>query len=155
MASTLVGRSGSGSVLFVVARTPGLGFERRLPALSRFFRVMVLRVIGLHLQIGFCRLFWIPDYARAQSHMSPSLVGHMFSTGSIAGFLALGILADILGRKPTTWLYYLGAPVFSLSLFLVVRERHVLLFMSAAGLIVTACRTRDERDAAANLILAE
>src|SRR5215472_12714907 len=57
----------------------------------------------------------------------------MFSTGSIAGFLALGILADILGRKPTTWLYYLGALAFSLCLFLVVRERYVLLFMSAAG----------------------
>jgi MFS family permease len=51
----------------------------------------------------------------------------------LAGFLTLGILADILGRKPTTWLYYLGALVFSLCLFLVVREPHVLLFMIAAG----------------------
>lgn len=58
MASTLVGRSGlSGSVLFVVARAPGLGFGAGFLRLADFFRVMVLRVMGLHLQIGFCGLF--------------------------------------------------------------------------------------------------
>ena len=57
----------------------------------------------------------------------------MFSVGSIAGFLALGLLADILGRKPTTWLYYLGALLFSLCLFLLVRDRHTLLVMSVAN----------------------
>jgi MFS family permease len=102
------------------------------PELRR--RVGVLLVMSITTVVGWWSAStWIPDYARAQSHLSPSLVGLMFSTGSIAGFLTLGILADILGRKPTTWLYYLGALVFSLCLFLVVRERHVLLFMSAAG----------------------
>jgi MFS family permease len=57
----------------------------------------------------------------------------MFSVGSIAGFLALGFLADILGRKPTIWLYYLGAVVFSLCYFLLVRERSGYLAAAAAS----------------------
>jgi len=83
---------------------------------------------------------WIPQYAaqlqvngRHQLPLSSSLVGLMFSVGSIAGFLALGFLADILGRKTTTWLFYLGALLFSLCLFLLVRDRHTLLVMSAAN----------------------
>ena len=83
---------------------------------------------------------WIPQYAAQlpanaghQFPLSPSIVGLMFSVGSIAGFLALGLLADILGRKPTTWLYYLGALLFSLCLFLLVRDRHTLLVMSVAN----------------------
>ena len=45
----------------------------------------------------------------------------------------LGLSADILGRKPTTWLYYLGALVLSLCFFLLVRDRHALLVMAAAN----------------------
>jgi hypothetical protein len=59
---------------------------------------------------------WLPQYAAQlptsvghQVPLSPSLVGLVFSLGSIAGFLGLGFSADIIGRKPTTWLYYLGA----------------------------------------------
>jgi len=83
---------------------------------------------------------WIPQYAAQlpanaghQYPISVSLVGLMFSLGSIAGFLALGLLADILGRKPTTWLYYLGALLLSLCLFLFVRDRNTLLVMAAAN----------------------
>jgi len=57
----------------------------------------------------------------------------VFSLGSIAGFLVLGISADVLGRKPTTWLYYLGALLVSLCLFSLVRDRYALLAMSAAS----------------------
>jgi hypothetical protein len=41
--------------------------------------------------------------------------------------------ADILDRKPTTWLYYLGALLISLCLFLLVRDHHTFLAMSAAS----------------------
>jgi MFS family permease len=83
---------------------------------------------------------WIPEYAThvrtnagTQFQLSSSTVGLMFSVGSIAGFLALGFLADILGRKPIIWLYYLGALVFSLWYFLLVHERNGLLMMAAAN----------------------
>jgi len=83
---------------------------------------------------------WLPQYAAelptGAAHeiaLSPSLVGLVFSLGSIAGFLGLGFSADIIGRKPTTWLYYLGALLLSLGLFLVVRDHRTFLAMSAAS----------------------
>jgi MFS family permease len=77
---------------------------------------------------------WIPEYAaHLSTGLSPSVVGLMFSAGAIAGFLVLGLLADILGRKPTIWLYYLGALVLSLCFFLLIRDRHALLAMAAAN----------------------
>jgi MFS family permease len=57
----------------------------------------------------------------------------MFSAGSIAGYLVLGLLADILGRKPTTWLYYLGALVVSLCFFLLISDSRALLLMAATN----------------------
>jgi len=57
----------------------------------------------------------------------------MFSIGAITGYLALGFLADILGRKPTTWLYYLGALGFSLCFFLLLRDRALLAMITANG----------------------
>jgi MFS family permease len=57
----------------------------------------------------------------------------MFSVGSIAGYLSFGLLADILGRKLTTRLFYLGALLVSLCLFLLVRDGDTLLVMSAAN----------------------
>ena len=47
--------------------------------------------------------------------------------------MKLGLLADILGRKPTTRLFYLGALLVSLCLFLLVRDGDTLLVMSEAN----------------------
>jgi MFS family permease len=83
---------------------------------------------------------WIPQYAAQlstnagqQSQLSSSMAGLMFSVGSVVGYLTLGLLADILGRKPTTWLYYLGALVFSLCLFLLIRDRALAVMVVANG----------------------
>ena len=83
---------------------------------------------------------WIPEFAtqlgdRAGRSMqlSSSAVGLMFSLGSVAGFLALGFFADIAGRKPTIWLYYLGALIFSVSYFLFARQRIALLVLAGAN----------------------
>ena len=83
---------------------------------------------------------WIPAFATelsnhslSQMQLSSSMVGLMFGVGSIAGFLALGFLADTLGRKPTIWLYYLGALGFSLCYFLLTRERNAILVMAGAN----------------------
>lgn len=83
---------------------------------------------------------WIPQYAAQlptnaghQSQLWSSLAGLMFSVGSVAGYLVLGLLADILGRKPTTWLFYLGALVLSLCFFLLVRDGALLVMAAANG----------------------
>ena len=50
-----------------------------------------------------------------------------------SGYLVFGLLADIWGRKPTIWVYYLGALGLSLSLFLLVRDPRQLLFVAAVN----------------------
>jgi MFS family permease len=56
----------------------------------------------------------------------------MFNVGSIAGHLVFGLAADRLGRKPTIWMYYLGALGLSLWLFLRIHGWYALLTASAA-----------------------
>jgi MFS family permease len=77
---------------------------------------------------------WIPEYAGQLSNkLSSSLTGLLFSVGSIAGFLIMGLLADLIGRKPVIWLFYLGALVCSLCFFLVATDWRALLIMAAAN----------------------
>lgn len=79
-------------------------------------------------------LTWIPEYAAQQpTNVSSSLTGFIFSAGSIAGFLAMGLLADFVGRKSAIWLYYFGALVVSLCFFRLVTDRGALLIMAAAS----------------------
>jgi len=109
------------------------------PELRR--RVGLLLLMSLSSVVGWWSVStWIPQYAAQlatnagqQSQHWASLVVLMFSAGAIAGYLVLGLLADILGRKLTTWLYYLGALGLSLCFFLLVNERHALLVMAAAN----------------------
>lgn len=54
----------------------------------------------------------------------------MFGLGSVAGFLALGFFADIVGRKPTIWIYYLGSLTFTLSHFRFIRQRNATFVMA-------------------------
>ncbi|MGA8306812.1 MAG: MFS transporter [Candidatus Acidiferrales bacterium] len=77
---------------------------------------------------------WIPQYAaQLSTKLSSSLTGLLFSVGSIAGFLVMGLLADLLGRKPVIWLFYLGALLFSLCFFLLVTDQRALLIMAATN----------------------
>jgi MFS family permease len=109
------------------------------PALRR--RIGILLVMSITTVVGWWSAStWIPEYAThmrahagARLQVSSSLVGLMFSIGSVAGFLVLGLLADKLGRKPTIWLYYLGALLFSLCYFLIVRERNGFLSVAAVS----------------------
>ena len=104
-------------------------------------QVGILLVMSITTVVGWWSAStWIPEYAAhvrtlggSQLQISSSMVGLMFSIGSVAGLLALGLLADSLGRKATIWLYYLGALLFSLCYFLLVRERGALLTMAAAN----------------------
>ncbi len=56
-----------------------------------------------------------------------------FVVGSIAGYLAFGVLADRYGRKPSTGLYFLGALGVSWWFFLGVRGWYPLLAGAAAN----------------------
>jgi MFS family permease len=83
---------------------------------------------------------WIPQFATeltaypgSPTQLSSSSVGLIFGAGSVMGFLALGWLADLVGRKPTICLYYFGALVLSLSYFLFTRQRIALLVMAGAN----------------------
>ena len=109
------------------------------PALRR--RVGLLLLMSISSVVGWWSVStWVPQYAAQlatnagqQSKHWASLAALMFSAGAIAGYLVLGLLADILGRKPTIWLYYLGALGLSLCFFLLVSDRHALLVMAAAN----------------------
>src|SRR5215472_7009049 len=108
------------------------------PELRR--RVGLLLLMSITTVVGWWSVStWIPQYAAqlsaiaGQSQFSSSMAGLIFSIGSVAGYLALGLLADILGRKPTAWLYYLGALVFSLCLFLLVSGRALFVMAAASG----------------------
>jgi MFS family permease len=115
--------------------------------LAQFTVIRILSDIELRRRVGLLLLMaistvvpwwsastWIPEYAaQLSTKLSSSLTGLMFSAGSIAGFLAMGLLADILGRKPTIWLFYLGALLLSLCFFLLVTDRRALLIMAAAN----------------------
>jgi len=104
-------------------------------------RVGVLLLMSVTTVVGWWSAStWIPQFASqttfhsgSQPGLPSSMIGLMFGLGSVAGFLALGFLADAIGRKPTIWLYYLGALVVSLYYFLFVRERHALLAMAGVN----------------------
>jgi MFS family permease len=121
--------------------------------LAQFTMTHVLSDSQLRRRVGFLLLMslssavgawsvstWIPQYAaelatnagQPSQHWA-SLAAVMFSAGGIAGYLVLGWLADTFGRKPTTWLYYLGALGLSLYFFLLVHDMRALLPMAAAN----------------------
>jgi MFS family permease len=109
------------------------------PELRR--RVSLLLLMSIATVVGWWSAStWIPQFAaeltkhaEIEMRLSSSMVGLMFSVGSIAGFLALGFLADALGRKPTIWFYYLGALIVSLCYFLLIRQRTAILIMAGAN----------------------
>jgi MFS family permease len=104
-------------------------------------RVGLLLLMSLSSVVGWWSVStWIPQYAAQlatnagqRSQHWASLAALMFNAGAIAGYLVLGWLADTFGRKPTTWLYYLGALGLSLCLFLLVNDTHALLVMAAVN----------------------
>ena len=109
------------------------------PELRR--RVGLLLLMSLSTVVGWWSVStWIPQYAAQlatnagqRSQHWASLAGLTYNAGNIAGYLVLGWLADTFGRKPTIWLYYLGALGLSLSFFLLVHDMRALLLMAAAN----------------------
>ena len=63
---------------------------------------------------------------------SSTWAGVSVSLGAIGGYLTFGVLADLWGRKPTTWVFYLGSLPAVWVPFLLVHDPW--LFVLAVGL---------------------
>jgi MFS family permease len=108
------------------------------PQLRR--RVGLLLLMSLSSVVGWWSVStWIPRYAAelaanagGRPQQWASMAGLMYNTGSIAGYLVLGWLVDMFGRKPIMWSYYLGALGLSFCFFLLVHDMRALLLMAVA-----------------------
>src|SRR5262250_1931272 len=60
-----------------------------------------------------------------------ALAGLVQNVGALIGFSSFGFLADALGRKPTTILFYLMCLILTPIVYLWVQDIHVLLFTLA------------------------
>ena len=81
---------------------------------------------------------WVPPYigsvAAAAGLSSPqwaSFTGMAYNLGTIAGYVALGFLADAFGRRPVTLAYFAFAFLFTPVLFLWTHSLRLLLFVAA------------------------
>jgi MFS family permease len=59
------------------------------------------------------------------------LAGLVQNIGALLGFFSFGFLADALGRKPTTFLYYLMCLILTPIVYLWVQDIHLLLLAFA------------------------
>jgi MFS family permease len=101
-------------------------------------RTALLLVMALASVVGYWGVSsWVPQYA---GHVATragqtagrwgALAGLIFSIGGIAGYLALGQLGDLWGRKPAIALFLAGSVVAGTVPFLI--DDDLALFMAAA-----------------------
>ncbi len=105
------------------------------PELRR--RTLLLLVMALASVVGYWGVSsWVPQYA---GHVAAragytagrwgALAGLLFSVGGIAGYLVLGVLGDLWGRKPTIALFFAASVVATVAPFLI--DDDLVLFMAA------------------------
>jgi MFS family permease len=106
------------------------------PQLRR--RIALLLLMSLSTVIGWWSIStWIPLYAGQlaaavgqDAQRTASLTGVTYNIGTVAGYIVFGAVADHWGRKPTIGLYYVGAFVMSIGLFLFVKSPSVMLLVA-------------------------
>jgi len=88
---------------------------------------------------------WVPQYAAqlaGKASLNPqqwaSLTGLTYNVGGIAGYILLGVFADVWGRKPAAWCFFSGALVMDFVLFLGVHTSGTLLWVAAINGFFTA-----------------
>jgi MFS family permease len=98
-------------------------------------QLIVTLIMSLSVTLGYWGVSsWAPSYvgSLATSAGLPAqrwvaLAGLMQNLGALAGYFCFGYMADALGRKPTTALFYLMSLVLTPVVFLWVADLHVLL----------------------------
>ncbi len=106
------------------------------PELRR--RTLLLLVMALASVVGYWGVStWVPQYAghvaAAAGHGAGrwgALSGLLFSVGGIGGYVVLGVLGDLWGRKPSIALFFAGSVIATLAPFLI--DDDLVLFMIAA-----------------------
>ena len=101
-------------------------------------RTIAVFLMSLATTVGFWSIStWIPAYvaslAGAQGLVGPkwaSYAGMAFTAGSIAGYCALGFLADRFGRKPVTIVFFVLAWIMTPVFFYTTREVGALLALA-------------------------
>jgi len=99
-------------------------------------RTLLLLVMSLATIVGYWGVStWVPQYSGQVATRAGStaggwgaLAGLVYSVGGVAGYLVIGMLGDLWGRKPTIGLFFAGSVVVALAPFLI--EDDLVLFPS-------------------------
>ena len=99
-------------------------------------RLLLTFIMSLSVTIGYWGVSsFVPSYfgsvataAGLPAQRWVGLVGLVQNIGALLGFFAFGFLADAVGRKPTTFFYYLACLILTPVVYLWVQDIHVLLF---------------------------
>lgn len=109
------------------------------PLLRR--RLVMLLLLSVSTVVGWwATSTWIPQYA-GQVAGPMGLDGAQWATytaliyniGAIAGYLLFGFSADLWGRKPTTWVWFLGSLIMVFVVFQWVHDPTLLLLAAAVN----------------------
>src|SRR5215471_12390628 len=102
-------------------------------------RLILTFVMSLSVTIGYWGVSsFVPSYvgsvataAGLSAQRWVGLAGLVQNIGALIGFISFGFLADGLGRKPTTFLYYLMSLTLTPIVYLWVQDIHLLLLAFA------------------------
>ncbi|HVI12889.1 MAG TPA: MFS transporter [Pseudolabrys sp.] len=102
-------------------------------------RLLLTFVMSLSVTIGYWGVSsFVPSYvgtvataAGLEAQRWVGLAGLVQNVGALIGFISFGFLADAVGRKPTTIVYYLMSLVLTPIVYLWVQDIHLLLLVFA------------------------
>ena len=102
-------------------------------------RLILTFIMSLSVTIGYWGVStFVPSYVGSvATHLGLAaqrwvgLAGLVQNIGALLGFFTFGFLANLIGRKPTTWLYYLLCLILTPIVYLWVQEIHLLLLVFA------------------------
>jgi MFS family permease len=98
-------------------------------------RLIVTLVMSLSVTLGYWGVStWVPSYVASVATIAglsgqrwAALAGLMQNLGAIVGYFSFGFLADSLGRKPTTIMFYLMSLILTPLVYFGVTDVHMLL----------------------------
>jgi MFS family permease len=103
-------------------------------------RTLLLLLMSLATVVGYWGVStWVPQYASQVAARAGStaggwdaLAGVLYSVGGIGGYLVVGMLADLWGRKPTIGLFFAGSVLVAPAPFLI--DDNLALLMAATAI---------------------